>query len=114
MGELMKLSAFAVVLISTFSLSQTTKDPGHSSRHASVGKKYGKPSTSVPTQNTTALANELAKIEQQGAHAPASTPAPRPAASTSVAPKTQTTQSKNKPMKFTGRSSQGARNTRPR
>jgi len=110
---MMKLAAFAVVLISTLSLSQTTKDPGHSSRHASLGKKYGKASTSVPTQNTTALATELAKIEQQGAHAPASTPAPRPAASTSVAPKAQT-QGKNKPMKFSGRSSQGARNTRPR
>jgi hypothetical protein len=109
----MKLVVFAVVLISSLSLSQTTKDPGHSSRRASVGKKYGKPSTSVPTQNTTALANELAKIEQQGAHAPASTPAPRPAASTAAAPKTQT-QGKNKPMKFTGRSPQGTRNTRPR
>jgi len=110
----MKLAVFAVVLISTLSLSQTTKDPGHSSRHASVGKKYGKVSTSVPTQNTTALANELAKIEQQGAHAPASTTAPRPAAPTAATPKTQTTQGKNKPMKFTGRSSQGARNTRVR
>src|SRR6266536_6672987 len=98
----MKLVAFVVVLISTLSLSQTTKDPGHSSRHASVGKKYGKASTSVPSQNTTALANELAKIEQQGAHAPASTTAPRQAASNAVAPKTQTTQGKNKPMKFTG------------
>ncbi len=109
----MKLAAFAVVLISTLSLSQTTKDPGHSSRHASVGKKYGKASTSVPTRNTAALANELAKIEQQGAHAPASSTAARPAASTAAAPKTQT-QGKNKPMKFSGRSSQGARNTRPR
>ena len=108
----MKLAVFAVVLISTLSLSLTKKDPGHSSRHASVGKKYGKPSVSVPAQNTTALANELAKIEQQGAHA--STPAPRPAASTAAVPKTQTSQGKNKPMKFTGRSSQGARNTRPR
>ena len=110
----MKLAVLAVVLISTLSLSQTTKDPGHSSRHASVGKKYGKPSVSVPAQNTTALANELAKIEQQGVHAPASTPAPRPAASTAAVPKTRTTQGKNKPMKFTGRSSQGARNARPR
>ena len=103
----MKFMVFAVVLISTVSLSQTKKDPGHSSKHASVGKKYGKASTPVPTQNTTALASELAKIEQQGAHAPAS-PAPRPAASTAAAPKTQTPQSKNKPMKFTGRS-QGTR-----
>ena len=110
----MKLVAFAVVLISTLSLSQTTKDPGRSSRHASVGKKYGKASPPVPAQNTTALANELAKIEQQGAHAPASTTAAHPAASTAVAPKTQTTQGKNKPMKFTGRSSQGPRNIRPR
>src|SRR5437667_11577881 len=109
----MKLAVFAVVLISTLSLSQTTKDPGHSSRHASVGKKYGKASPTVPAQNTTALANELAKIEQQGAHAPASSTAPRPAASTAAAPKTQT-QGKNKPIEFTGRSSQGARNTRPR
>jgi hypothetical protein len=109
----MKFVTFAVVLISTLSLSQSTKDPGHSSRHASVGKKYGKASVTVPTQNTTALANELAKIEQQGAHAPGSVAAPRPATSTAVAPKTQTTPSKNKPMKFTGRS-QGTRNPRPR
>ena len=110
----MKLVAFAVVLISTMSLSQTTKDPGRSSRHASVGKKYGKASASVPAQNTSALANELAKIEQQGVHAPASTTAPRSAASTAAVPKTQPAQNKNKPMKFTGRSPQGTRNTRPR
>jgi len=100
----MKFMVFAVVLISTVSLSQTKKDLGHSSKHASVGKKYGKASVSVPTQKTNALANQLAKIEQQGAHIPASTTASRPAASTAAVPKTQTTQGKNKPMKFTGRS----------
>ena len=106
----MRLAAFALVLISSLTLSQTTKDPSHPSRHASVGRKNGRSST-VNTPNTTALASELAKIEQ-GGHAPASSTASR-TSTTAAVPKTPPAQNKNKPIKYSYRPPQGSHTARP-
>ncbi len=107
----MRLAAFALVLISSLTLSQTTKDPSHPSRHASVGRKYGRSGT-VNTPNTTALTNELAKIEQQGAHAPASSTVSRTSTAAAV-PKSPPAQNKNKPIKYSYRPPQGSHTARP-
>jgi hypothetical protein len=108
----MKIAAAALLLISSLGLSQTLRAPGHASRHASVGKKYGSVS-SVNTPNTNALASELSKIEQQGAHAQMSSPGSRVTSPPAVPKATQPAQSKNKPMKFTPRGTQAGRNTQP-
>jgi hypothetical protein len=109
----MKLAAFAILLISGLAFSQTTKSPGHASRHASVSRRYDGAGTPV-TPKTSSLGVELAKIEQQGAHATASTGSQRAAGSTHVAPKIPPpTQRKNKPTKFSYKPPQGSHNTQP-
>ena len=80
----MKFALFAVLLISGLAWSQTAASPGHPSRHASVGKKYGHAPAAAPNSN--ALASQLTKIEQ-GTHAPASSTAPRVSTAAAV-PKT--------------------------
>jgi hypothetical protein len=108
----MKLPAFAILLISGLAFAQTTKSPGHPSRYASVGRKNSGGTVNPPKTNS--LASELAKIEQQGAHAQASTASQRAAGSTHVAPKTPPpTQNKNKPTKFSYKPPQGSHITQP-
>src|SRR5207248_10051542 len=91
----MKFALFSVLLISGLAWSQTAASPGHPSRHASVGKKYGHAPAAAPNSN--ALASQLTKIEQ-GTHAPYST-APRVSTAAAV-PKTTPAQGKNKPVKY--------------
>ena len=98
----MKFVLITLVLTSAVAWSQTGS-PGHSSRYASVGKKSGGSAVSTPPPKTEPLAAQLAKIEQQGVHAPSS-PAAHSAASKPVFPKAPVTQSKNRPMKFTPKS----------
>ena len=104
----MKFALFAVLLISGLAWSQTAASPGHPSRHASVGKKYGHAPAAAPNSN--ALASQLTKIEQ-GMHASAST-APRVSTAAAV-PKTTPAQGKNKPIKYSYKPPQGSRTARP-
>jgi hypothetical protein len=98
----MKVVLVTIVLTSALVWSQSAKEPGYPSRHASVGKKYSGAS-SVPAPKTEPLAAQLAKIESQGAHVPSSSANNHSAASAKpVFPKTTaTSQNKNRPMKFT-------------
>ena len=98
----MKAVLVTIVLTSTLAWSQSVKDPGHSSRHASVGKKYsGGSSVTTPAPKTEPLAAQLAKIEAQGAHVPTASANSHSAASAKPAfAKPTTNQSKNRPMKF--------------
>lgn len=98
----MKPIVIAVILFSaSAALAQRTKDPGLNSRHASVGHKSASLGTPVITRNTSATAAELAKIEQQGAHASYSTTSHISPSSTAAAPKTPpAAQNKNRPIKF--------------
>ena len=98
----MKFVLVTIVLTSALVYAQGAKDPGHTSRHARVGKTYGRSSVNTAAPKTEPLAAQLARIEQQGAHVPSSSAGNHPAASAKpVFPKTPPPQSKNKPMKFT-------------
>jgi len=105
----MKFALVAVLLISGLAWSQTAASPGHASRHASVGKKYGHAPAAAPNSN--ALANQLTKIEQ-GTHASASATAPR-ASTAAAVPKTTPAQGKNKPIKYSYKPPQGSGTARP-
>jgi len=97
----MKVVVIVVVLTSTMVLSQTVKQPGHTSKHASLGKHYGGGSSvKAATPKTDPLAVQLAKIEQQGPHIPSSTS--RAATTKPLFPKTPAKENRNKPMKFNG------------
>ena len=98
----MKAVLITILLTSALVWSQSVKGPGHSSRHASVGKKYsGGSSVTTPAPKAEPLAAQLAKIEAQGAHVPSSSASSRSSASTKpVFAKPTTNQSKNRPMKF--------------
>src|SRR5215470_1953975 len=100
----MRLVLVTIVLTSASLWAQSAKDPGHASRYASVGKRYGGGSATVPAAKTEPLASQLAKIEQQGAHVPSSSPGSHPATAAPVFPKTPASQNKNRPMKFTSKS----------
>src|SRR5215467_10976706 len=102
----MRVILITIVLTSSWVWSQTTKEPGRPSRHASVGKKYSSTVT-PPARKTEPLAAQLAKIEAQGAHVPSSVPANGHSAAPAkpAFAKPATTQSKNRPMKFTPKAS---------
>ena len=106
----MKLGLVTIVLTSSLLWSQAAKEPGHASRHASVGKRSGGSSVNTPAPKTESLSAQLAKIESQGAHVSSSAAASHPAPKATF-PKASTTQSKNKPMKFNpkGQSSRSGR-----
>ena len=95
----MKLVLVTLVLTSSLLWSQAVKDPGHPSRHASVGKRSGGSSVSTPAPKTESLSAQLAKIESQGAHVPSSAAASHPAPKATL-PKAPANQNRNKPMKF--------------
>ena len=101
----MKFALIPIVLMSALAWPQDVKSPGHSSRYASAGKKYGASSAATPVPKNEPLAAQLAKIEQQGAHVPSSPSTSQSAGSAKpVFPKTPATQTKNRPMKFTPKS----------
>lgn len=100
----MKFALITFVLTSVFAWSQAVNS-GHSSRYASPGNKSGGSAVNTPPPKTEPLAAQLAKIEQQGAHASSSPASAHSAASAKpVFPKAPATQSKNRPMKFTPKS----------
>lgn len=97
----MKFAAIATVLtLATFSFAQRKVDPGLYSKHANAGNKSGSLGTGANTPNTAATAAALAKIEQQGVHAPTSAAPRSPAASpgTNAAKVPTPAQAKNKRM----------------
>ena len=99
---MMRLFVFAtLMLVTNFALSQHTKDPGLSSKHASVAHHSASLGTPAATTNTNANATALARIEQQGAHAPSAS-APHTAGTTgATTPKpASSAQKPNKPIKF--------------
>jgi hypothetical protein len=109
----MKVVALAFLVLAASTLAQTVKEPGHLSRHASVAKKYGGGGTVPVNASNGALANELAKIEAQGAHAPTSA-ASRPAPSTAAVPKAKpSARTTNRPMKYSPPRQRGNPNDRP-
>jgi hypothetical protein len=107
----MKLLTLVVLVISTLSLAQAAKEPGHPSRHASVGKSHGAGGTANSSKTSSALAAQLAKIEAEGVHAPASAPGSRPSAS-AVAKTQPGSRGRNKPMQSSHRPRQGKRTTK--
>ena len=98
----MKVVLVTIALTSSLVWSQAAKEPGYSSKHASVRKKYSSTVT-TPAPKTESLAAQLAKIESQGAHVPssASTNGHSSASAKPAFAKPTNTQSKNRPMKFT-------------
>lgn len=94
----MKFALITIVLTSALAWSQSA-NPGHASKYATAGKKSGGSGATVPAPQSSSLAAQLTKIEQQGPHVSSSSTSQ--AAAKPVFPKTPVTQNKNRPMKFT-------------